>query len=762
MAVAEDRFVCRKTGISHSGGNLTPLLLMLTLILGLTGQAWGQCLPTSWVVTGTVLDGNGVGIQGVDIDVVDPFTGLPLTVSQGLTLADGSFTLIICEVIPSGFYDFLFQTSPTMPYFDLLLQTINLTGNTDLGSVVLDDASVASGRVIGDAGQPYAQVDLDFFDPVTGQETIFSGDFTDGDGFFSIKVISDFWDVRFTQGPTTSPVALVPRLLQDVAVFANVDLGDVVLHDGQNFSGVIQNSSGAPVSGADIDVVDPVTDEKFLTPGDNSNSAGVFEVLVPAGSWELEVDPPQGSGLVSALFPIAVPVGGVDIGVVTLAAGFPVSGTVVDVDGDVIADTDLDFFIAATGVEIPTAHDNANSSGVFSVQVEPDTYDIAFRPRFVSGAAPLVIDSVVVTASTNLGSVTLPDGFALTGTVVAGLDPVGAVEITLNDSATGAEIYVFGNDTDGLGAFALRQVEGTYDVTATPPAGTGFPTRVVPDVVLDSDLNLAIDLLGGTAPTPPDPVENFECTANTGSVQLSWDVGNVDYDLIQIVRDGVFLANLPGNSSSFLDQFAPLDLLQYTVIAVRSSLTSAPSSCLVDNSPSPPSPPLPIFNLICSESTTGVTLNWQLGDPDYDTIEIYFDGALLDSISGQSVSYFHGGVATGLHEWGVVALRSALDSQEITCSIDVSGGGTPPIFLRGDANGDINVNVADAVYILTYLFIQGPSGSCLDTMDVNDSGVVNIADGIRVLNFLFVGGDPPEEPWPVPGEDPTDDTLPCS
>ncbi|NRA75656.1 MAG: hypothetical protein HRU16_06905 [Planctomycetes bacterium] len=116
----------------------------------------------------------------------------------------------------------------------------------------------------------------------------------------------------------------------------------------------------------------------------------------------------------------------------------------------------------------------------------------------------------------------------------------------------------------------------------------------------------------------------------------------------------------------------------------------------------------------------------------------------------------------GIHQWDIVALRAALESRQITCSVDVAGGGPGPSFLRGDANEDLNVNVADAVFILTYLFLQGSSGLCLDAMDVNDSGSVNIADGIRLLEFLFVSGDPPEAPWPSPGEDPTPDSLPCS
>ena len=761
--------VASKIGFARHNGALVKLrqglwlvALTLAVVLGAKSPIQGQCLPTSWVVTGTVMGVAGEPIVGVDIDILDPFTGVALILSQDVTLADGSFTTVICEVAPPGFYDIHFQTAPSMPYFDLVVQSVNLTGNTDLGTVTLEDASIVSGRVIGETAQPLPEVDLDFFDPVSGQQTAFSGDFTDDEGIFSVKVFADFWDIRFTQGAGTSPVALVPRLIVDVALFDAVDLGDVVLRVGHELTGSVEDASGSPVVGADIDVSDPITDEEFVTPGDNTDASGNFQVLVPEGSWELEVDPPTGSSLVSSLTDITVPIGGVDVGVLTLPDGFTVSGTVADTSGDIIPDTDLDFFISATGIEIPTAHDNANSSGNFSVQVEPNTYDIAFRPKFASGAAPLVIESIAVTAATNLGVVTLPDGYALTGTVVAGVVPVAAVEITLNDSATGAEVYVFGNDTDGLGAFSIRQVSGIYDLTATPPVSTGYSPRVIPDLVLDSDTNVVIDLLGGVPPSPPDPIENFECVASSGSVQLSWILANVDYDLIQIERDGVFLTNLPGSSISFTDQFAPQELLQYTAIAIRDFLTSAPSSCSVDNSPPPTSPPLPVSGLTCTENPSGVDLEWQLGEPDYDAIEVYFDGVLLEVLSGQAVGFFHDGVLPGLHQWEIVALRSSLESRATPCSIDVTGGGGGPIFLRGDANEDLSLNVADAIFILGYLFIQGPSGSCLDAMDVNDSGSVNIADAVRILLFLFSAGVPPELPWPTPGEDPTADSLPCS
>jgi hypothetical protein len=82
-------------------------------------------------------------------------------------------------------------------------------------------------------------------------------------------------------------------------------------------------------------------------------------------------------------------------------------------------------------------------------------------------------------------------------------------------------------------------------------------------------------------------------------------------------------------------------------------------------------------------------------------------------------------------------------------------------FLRGDGNGDLTVDVADAVFILAYLFSSGP-GDCLDAMDVNDDGSNNIADAISALNFLFAGGAAPPPPYPTPGSDPTADSLDCN
>ena len=45
--------------------------------------------------------------------------------------------------------------------------------------------------------------------------------------------------------------------------------------------------------------------------------------------------------------------------------------------------------------------------------------------------------------------------------------------------------------------------------------------------------------------------------------------------------------------------------------------------------------------------------------------------------------------------------------------------------------------------------------------DGNGDSVVDIADPIYVLSFLFTGGPPPPPPFPSVGPDPTPDSLNC-
>jgi hypothetical protein len=82
--------------------------------------------------------------------------------------------------------------------------------------------------------------------------------------------------------------------------------------------------------------------------------------------------------------------------------------------------------------------------------------------------------------------------------------------------------------------------------------------------------------------------------------------------------------------------------------------------------------------------------------------------------------------------------------------------------LRGDANNDGRVNLADSIFIQAWLFQGGSAPMCMDAADVNDDGAVNMADPVYLNSFLFLGGSAPPRPYPGCGQDPTADLLPCN
>ncbi len=82
-------------------------------------------------------------------------------------------------------------------------------------------------------------------------------------------------------------------------------------------------------------------------------------------------------------------------------------------------------------------------------------------------------------------------------------------------------------------------------------------------------------------------------------------------------------------------------------------------------------------------------------------------------------------------------------------------------FRRGRINPDEVADIADAVYLLAYLFMDGPVPPCFDAADVNDDGNVDIGDAVRLLGYLFADQVPPPEPFENCGSDPTPDNLDC-
>ncbi len=85
-----------------------------------------------------------------------------------------------------------------------------------------------------------------------------------------------------------------------------------------------------------------------------------------------------------------------------------------------------------------------------------------------------------------------------------------------------------------------------------------------------------------------------------------------------------------------------------------------------------------------------------------------------------------------------------------------------PIFRRGDSNGDGDVDIADAIWTIAELFLDGAPSPCPPAADANGDVTVDLADVTYLLNFNFVGGPPPPEPFVECGETFEDCATSCS
>tara|TARA_B000000460_G_C21519110_1_gene394881 strand:- start:654 stop:1196 length:543 start_codon:yes stop_codon:yes gene_type:complete len=81
-----------------------------------------------------------------------------------------------------------------------------------------------------------------------------------------------------------------------------------------------------------------------------------------------------------------------------------------------------------------------------------------------------------------------------------------------------------------------------------------------------------------------------------------------------------------------------------------------------------------------------------------------------------------------------------------------------PLFIRGDANNDSQVDIADGIWIVQMMFYNGEMTTCWPAADANNDMVLSISDALYIINYRLQPGSTnfalysaPEGPYPECG-----------
>ncbi|MCK4301458.1 MAG: dockerin type I repeat-containing protein, partial [candidate division Zixibacteria bacterium] len=106
---------------------------------------------------------------------------------------------------------------------------------------------------------------------------------------------------------------------------------------------------------------------------------------------------------------------------------------------------------------------------------------------------------------------------------------------------------------------------------------------------------------------------------------------------------------------------------------------------------------------------------------------------------------------SGVWKWTAAGVGEFFPSWDGPHCYPVGSG--PCCVLRGDVDGNGFIDISDLVYLVDYIFNDGPEPPCWDEGDVDGSGIapIDIADLVYLADYMFAQGP---EPPPCAGADP--------
>ncbi|MGB2697453.1 MAG: dockerin type I domain-containing protein, partial [Candidatus Zixiibacteriota bacterium] len=145
-----------------------------------------------------------------------------------------------------------------------------------------------------------------------------------------------------------------------------------------------------------------------------------------------------------------------------------------------------------------------------------------------------------------------------------------------------------------------------------------------------------------------------------------------------------------------------------------------------------------VIPAIYGDSFTVSALDPDSTIPTLTAVQLPYNASFYDSGNGVGLFTFIPDTTQADSVYEIIFITSdglLADSEAVTCSVIA--------YKRGDANGDRNVTIADVVFLINYLFNDGPAPVPWGAGDGNGDGNVTIVDAVYLVNYLFNDGPPP-------------------
>ena len=498
-------------------------------------------LNKGFVLSGLVLGSDELAVSDISMTFFLP----PDQFFHAQSQEGGSYSV----VLPEGTYEVTLFPPQGTPYLTTVREGFGITGIPgsniveDLG---LDRGAVFSGFVRGPNEEAVSGADINLSSAST------RGSFStqsQADGSYRVVVRPDTYNIFLSPPQGSSYVGTKEREGFSIQEDTVEDLG---LDLGVTISGRVTDQAGNPVENAHVSLFGPE--------GQNSGSTdagGNYSLLIRPGSYNLNVNPPEGAPLLSEDRNDLEVFGDLTLDI-SLLDGAIVSGVVRGSDGQRVED-------ALVSLNDPeTFHgrqSGTDADGFYNILIEPGIYNLqVFFPLGGSPFLPFNREDLQVTVGMPPLDITLERGAILTGLVT---DPAGnpVQDVFVNawnpETQTGG-----GSGTDENGRYRITLLPGIYDIDTHLPQESPFISRrleavqVISDRTLDISLERGAILSGRLTDPNGNPVPDVNVNARNPETQTGNSARTDENGRYQMtLPPGVYDLNVnPSQGSPFISQ----------------------------------------------------------------------------------------------------------------------------------------------------------------------------------------------------------------